>query len=77
MLAQKHRVRKYDITKNGMELDKPPPPALISGFFSVKKNKFDKENYYEAFYRENVPEEPPPKLHNKPPLIISKSGVAM
>ena len=31
---------------------------------------------YEAFYRENVPEEPPLNHRDKPPLIISELGVA-
>jgi hypothetical protein len=40
------------------------------------KNKFEKENSYEAFYRENVPEEPPPNNRDKATLIIAESGVA-
>jgi hypothetical protein len=34
------------------------------------------ENSYEAFYRENVPEELLGTHQHKPPLVISKSGIA-
>jgi hypothetical protein len=44
--------------------------------FMAGKNKFEKEKSFEAFYRENVPVEPPPNHCNKPPLIISELGFA-
>ena len=46
-------------------------PALMLVFFGGK-NKFDQENTYATFSRENVPEKP---LHYEPSSIISKSSI--
>ncbi len=53
----------------------PRPPGVHLGFFWREK-KFDRENSYETFCGEDVPEQPLQTHRNKPSSIISASSIA-
>ena len=58
------------------QIENPTTSRLSSWAFWQEKNKFDQENSYETFYRENVPEKPLRTHHDKPSSYFSDSSVA-
>jgi hypothetical protein len=67
--------KNYDRKKIGTVVSLTPPPSVHLGFFWREK-KFDRENSYETFCGENVPEQPLRTHRDKPSSIISASSVA-